>query len=188
MVSPRGRTRPHCGPGPGRGWACSTSSAGSIEKARPAFVRALEVDESNAEAHDGLAQVLVEQEQAGRRCLTRSGWRSWSPGNPWYVGHVGYLHDVLGEAEEAEEWYQRAADLDPLWTWPLVKLGWLRLSEAKAEAAAGFFKHASALDAQDGFAYQGLAESWEMRQDLRAGARLCEPRGARPRPGRPTAR
>ena len=134
----------------------------SFPKARAAALRALELDDSLAEAHTSLAFVednydwnFAASEKEFQRAIALNP--NYATAHQWYAMHLV----ALGRFHEAEAEIQRAVDLDPLSV--IITMGVAEISgwERKYDAATEQFRKTLELDPNFIGAHGNLADAYE---------------------------
>lgn len=140
----------------------------SFPQARAAALKALELDDTLAEAHTSLAFVkdnydwdFAAGEKEFKRALELNP--NYATAHQWYAMHLA----TLGRFPEAEAEMQRAIDLDPLSIIITMGVGEIYDWEGKSAAAAEQFQRTLELDGNFGGAHGNLASAYENQHKYR---------------------
>jgi TolB-like protein/Flp pilus assembly protein TadD len=124
----------------------STPSSETLPRARAAAVRALEIDESLAEAHTSLGKVNDQQwqpdeaEKEYKRAIELNP--NYATAHHWY----SILLSIRGQQDEAFAEIQRAEQADPLSPIILINLGIQYILRGDLDAAAAQYQKAAELN------------------------------------------
>ena len=134
----------------------------SFPKAREAALRALQLDDSLAEAHTSLAFVRANYDwdfAAGEKEFQRAIAldRNYATAHQWYAMQLA----TAGRFPEAEHEMQQAADLDPLSVIISMGVGEISMWEGKYDAAIAQFKKTMELDPNFVGVHGNLASAYE---------------------------
>ena len=142
----------------------------SFPKAREAALKALELDDSLAEAHTSLAFVednydwnFAASEKEYQRAIALNP--SYATAHQWYAMHLV----AFGRFPEAEAEIQRAVDLDPLSI--IITMGVAEISEWERKYDAATVQYRKTLDLDPNFigAHGNLAVAYERQGDYKQG-------------------
>jgi adenylate cyclase len=148
--------------------------AESLEKGRMALDRALSLDEELAEAHNTLAQFLVddyrfaEAEKEFKRAIALNP--NYTLAHHWYgicLMETGRMTDSIDETQLADE-------LDPLSPVLAVNMAWGHAAKGEAEEADKWMQRLRELDSANQFYDFTLALVLEQRSDFEGAARYTE--------------
>ena len=135
-----------------------------MEKAQAAALRALELDESQANAHSALAQFRMfldwdweGAEQSALRAMEFSP--GGATGRLWY----GYLLTTLGRHEEAIPYLRLFRERDPLLALGASSLGGALLRNGQVDEAMVEFERAIELVPSTAFAHRGIGFGYCLR-------------------------
>ena len=123
-----------------------TPSSQTLPKARAAALRALQIDDSLAEAHTSLGYInehswqFAEAEKEFKRAIELNP--SYPTGHHWYSTHLR----MLGRLDESMAEIQRAQQLDPLSPIIGVNVGNIRIVKGDLDAAVEELKKTIELD------------------------------------------
>lgn len=136
-----------------------------VEKGSAAAQRALEIDETLAEAHASLARIKSEYEWdwvGADREFNRAFEISpnYATAHQWYALHLGWT----GRADEAVQEAQRAQELDPLSLSINTTLGWTLLFARRYDEAIAQFRKTLEMDPKFADALFALARSYTAKK------------------------
>ncbi len=143
----------------------------SFPKARAAALKALELDDSLAEAHTSLAFVednydwnFAASEKEYQRAIALNP--NYATAHQWYAMHLV----AFGRFPEAEAEIQRAVDLDPLSI--IITMGVAEISEWERNYDAATAQYRKTLDLDPNFvgAHGNLAVAYERQGNYKQGA------------------
>ena len=122
-----------------------------------AYNAVLTADPDNETATVGIYQTYVEQGDllAAEETLRQAAERG-NAGREIF-NQLAELKLASGEAQQASDWYQRAAEADPFWGRPLYQLGLIARNRGDREATVEFMTQAIATDPRSPEA--GLAQA-----------------------------
>ena len=101
------------------------------------YVKLLKIDPANADAKVGMAMTNLEKGDMKAAGASKSR-------EIYY--NLGELKLAAGDANEAAKWYQKAADTDPSWSKPSLKLALLALQKGNKQLATQILEKAIATD------------------------------------------
>jgi len=138
-------------------WLNDLSSA-HLDTAKVAVDRALKLDPDLAEAHVALGHYYEaccgDYERALQQLEMGHANR---PGDAMTVMLIGNVHKRRGEWDEAIQFYERAASLDPRWDPPLLNLAVVQLWLHRYNEAEQTSRRALSLEPREALAYTVLA-------------------------------
>lgn len=150
----------------------SMPAAEVISKAKNAAIKALEIDDSLAEAHTSLAYVkhLFDWDWRGAETEFRHALRlnpNYANGRHWYA----HLLMAIGRIDEALYESKRAFDLDPISAVMNTHLGWHCMYSRDYDSAISRFDHTLLLDPEFILAYWYLGITYALKGDYSAAER-----------------
>lgn len=131
----------------GLGWLGAVIPHQAFPRSKAAAMRALEIDESLAEAHCALGYVATFYEwhhEAGRSALTRA--IELQPGSADTHLFQAWFQNAIGRHDVADAEMRRAIELDPLSPLCLGNAGYLAVFDRRFDAAEQFARQAFDLD------------------------------------------
>ncbi|GAA4854768.1 winged helix-turn-helix domain-containing tetratricopeptide repeat protein [Luteimonas vadosa] len=111
--------------------------------AEAAMRRAIELNPSLADAHGGLAHLLVTTGRFEEGLSEVRQARDLDPLSPFINALGGGFHSAAGQPDEAEAWVARALELEPDFWIALLVRGGLALDRGDAEAAVADLRRAA---------------------------------------------
>ncbi len=151
------------------------AAAQAYPRARAAAEKALELDESLAEAHSSLAGVLLSQswDFSG----AEREWRRSLDLNPNYSGGysgLGVLNAIRGRFDDAIVAYKRAIDLEPLFRVPSIGLGLAYYCAEQFDSAIGQFRKVLEADPDNATVRLMLADAYACAGQREKAIEGCE--------------
>ena len=141
------------------GWGAMAPNDG-YPLAKAAALRALELDESLAEAHTalGVAKLFYDADWTGaERELKRA--LELNPNNSDAQMMYGYELMLLGRFDDARSYMERARELDPLSIVKIVSIGNILYFQRNFEAAREIYEQAREMDQNSGLSHWSLGNA-----------------------------
>jgi tetratricopeptide (TPR) repeat protein len=141
---------------------------GDYETALSDFLRAGELAPDDPIPLFNQALTLARTGEHGQALVVLDALIELQPGNPVFQLYLGDAYRLVGEAQEAEQAYRMAIELDPAYVEAYLQRGWLRASEGNLEGALADAAQALALDPQSGRAYWIRGDALLAQEDFGA--------------------
>lgn len=116
--------------------------AGRLDEARKAYEAALEIDGLNGEAHDGLANVFIAQEEFDEAMEHLQLALRFNPVQLDAMSTLGSLYRDKEQLSLGEAWCQHALSINPKYPAALNNLGLIRRDQEKPDEAEELFQQA----------------------------------------------
>jgi len=146
--------------------------ADHLDEAKRAAERALRLDPRLSDAHMALGHYYYACCEDYRRAMSHLETSlAGRPGDPQVVMFIGNVHKRQGRWEDAVQYYQRAASLDPRWVAPLRNLAQVQLWMHRYDDAERTSRQVLSLEPRDAFAYEIWASTPLLRDADTAQAR-----------------
>lgn len=144
-----------------------------LDKAKKYYEKVLELDQNNAQAHNGIGMIYLKKTTSSNMDIKRNVDKYYNlaleefkqaiqsnPNFPLALNNAGKMLQLQGKINEAEDYFNRALDLEPKYAEVIENLGSILYEKGQVDAAIDRFQEAIYINPKNSSAYYNLGKSY----------------------------